>query len=177
MPKTTLYWKTALKDSIKKRFIDALSDVECSAEYDLRSQVSILGLYHRLQNIVGVKLLPEFLDKFTMNMESGVYILSSQINLEELVDLYPIVKVWHRLSFEEATAISKQAVQEVNEDFSNKLFSEAEKRYQETIKKNRLIIEVRLKNFRENSRKLVFRIFLFLIFLDFLRFLSLLELT
>ena len=52
-PKSLLYWKTALKESILKRFSDALSEFEQTPEYDLRSQVSILGLFHRLQDIVG----------------------------------------------------------------------------------------------------------------------------
>jgi hypothetical protein len=60
-------------------------------EFDLRSQVSILGLFHRLQDIIGVSLRIEFLDKFSLD-EYGLYALNSLVLPSDLADMFPIVK-------------------------------------------------------------------------------------
>lgn len=91
-------------------------------------------MFQRLQDLIGAKLSTEFLDKFSIDPTTSVLSLGSSLTSRDLAGLYPIVKFWHRITFEEATFISKQAVQEVNEDLSAKLFQDAEKKYKETIK-------------------------------------------
>lgn len=142
--KSAQYWKTLLKEHVRKRFHNALTEAEAKPDYDLRYEVSILGLFHRIQDVVGAKINVEFLDKFVMS-DNGLYVLSSAITPKQ-IELYPIVKGSHRyyciicrlfisrVSFEEATVISHQAVQETNENFSAKLFKEAENRYKQTLR-------------------------------------------
>ena len=135
--KSANYWLTVVKDSIKKRFPEVLSEEESAATFDLRNRVYIRALYSRLQDLLGFRLRSTIAEtQMEIDSESKALTLTTPLSMGDLLELYPTVKYLHRIHFEEGTALSKQATEEAKEnvDFSEKLFEEAEKRYKESIK-------------------------------------------
>eukprot|EP01114_Cavostelium_apophysatum_P018706 TRINITY_DN5854_c0_g1_i4.p1 TRINITY_DN5854_c0_g1~~TRINITY_DN5854_c0_g1_i4.p1 ORF type:complete len:564 (-),score=138.72 TRINITY_DN5854_c0_g1_i4:173-1864(-) len=132
--KSVIYWKTVLKDSVSKRFSGVWTPQESSPEHDSRHGVYLLALFYRLQELVGVRLSNLIAQKFSVD-ELGHLTLNDVLQTEHLLELYPKIKYIHRISFEEGTAIAKQAQQEAEdcEDFGDKLFEEAEKKYKESV--------------------------------------------
>lgn len=110
--KSEQYWCTMIKESITKRFFDPFEPEEIAIDFDLRCCVLTNHLFHRLQFIVGVKISSIFASKFNYHVTSkkqSLFLLSDTLQMTDIEEVLPVVKQMHRLYFEEATVLSKQA--------------------------------------------------------------------
>ena len=130
--KSSTYWKTVVKDSVKKRFDWTFTVEEENPTFDLRPLIFTHGLYLRLQDIAGVFLHPTPSQIFSESDDSQVF--SRNLTATDFIRMYPVVKYMHRISFEEATALSKIAQQpKLDQESRSKLFEEAQKKYKESV--------------------------------------------
>lgn len=100
-----------IKESLSKRFYDALSPEENQASFDLRSRVQMIPLFQRLQDIFGLEFSTELVNKFSVE-ENGQVSCKESFTSSDLIQINPIVKHMHRIAFEEATVLSQQAALE-----------------------------------------------------------------
>lgn len=101
--KSSVYWRTVLKDSIKKRFISAFAPGEEADSFDLRTCTFMIALFQRLQvkynhhllmcwqDLLGIELKTNILNRFAVN-EDNIALLTQPLVGSDLLKMFPIVK-------------------------------------------------------------------------------------
>jgi tetratricopeptide (TPR) repeat protein len=149
--KVDLYWRTAAKESLLRRFPMSLSEEEEAPSFDLRQSADLVVLFDRLSLLLGlvwrhdVRGFLVFRDvaaaaaaatpgQMPRGRPSLVETLLPDIHLTQVI---PRVRSMHRVSFEEATALSKQAIAESSSCSSlvDSLFDAAEEKYRESTER------------------------------------------
>lgn len=114
--------------SISRRYPNALSDEEKNFPSMLKNRCILLTLLLRLQNLLGFKFQNQLIESFRLE-PSQLFNTSVQFSVDNITELFPIIKHIHRIFFEEGTALSKIAVSKS----SDELFAQAAQRYQESL--------------------------------------------
>lgn len=136
---TTDFWHHYLLKEMLKRYVHCMTnDEQYRAQHSNRSIVDIQWgvLFLRLQTLLGVKFQLDCLETIakdygTPGTKQRILDYPSELILrvEDVEQIYPIVKHVHRIFFEEGTALSKMAITQSSDD----LFSQAEERYKESL--------------------------------------------
>ena len=98
---------------------------------DLRRGVHMVALFHRLQDILGIKFCASA-DRFT-HSTSGLVLLGSPFQPQDVLEIFPVVKYIHRISFEEGTALSLQAAKQGGQH-SDAYFNIANEKYSDGLR-------------------------------------------
>lgn len=144
-PKAAEFWSKHVKAAIDKSFPSALTPQERLPSFNLRESVLPYTLYLYLQEILGLEMRVDAKAKFSNHDPNGPvapmtlplppqYLLSKPLVDSDLVSILPKVKYTNRMSFEEATALSKKAKFAGSQEASDRYFHLAEKNYRSALR-------------------------------------------
>ena len=137
---TKKYWCVIIKNSLLKRFSNALFPYERDRNYDLRLSISMPALFLRLQNLCSFEFDNNIIDDIYEYEEFDQEDIDSYDDFDESSGLFcedHIIKInaaersIHHIDFAEGTILSRRAA--CAEDGAEELFALADERFQATI--------------------------------------------
>ena len=134
------YWSITIKNSLLKRFCNALSIEERDPNYDLRYSLSMYAMYLRLNDLCGLKFSEDVSEIIKQNyyIENDDYFDDDIFDNEyaiffpnDIIEMYASERSIHHIDFAEGTILSRQAAHAG--DDAEELFALADERFQSAI--------------------------------------------